>query len=293
MKKNDSVKKAKGRKIAVDILFLVLGVASAALGLKGFLLPNHFIDGGVMGVSLLVAFITGIPLAILVFCINLPFVILGWKQVSIEFAIKTFFSITLLAVALAVIDYPVITSDKVLISIFGGFFLGAGVGLSVRGAGVLDGTEVLALYVSKKSILTIGDVILVINLIIFSIAAFLLGIEPALYSILTYLAASRTVDFIVQGIEEYTGVTIVSQQGEDIRQALIEKFGRGVTVYKGKSGFGKRGHTQDVDILFSVVTRLEVTKLKALVSSIDETAFVVQHSINDTVGGMVKRRPLK
>jgi uncharacterized membrane-anchored protein YitT (DUF2179 family) len=276
-----------------EAMLLALGVLSAGFGLKGFLLPNRFIDGGVMGISLLVAAVTNLPLPILVFVINLPFILLGLKQISKEFALKTFVGISALALVLALINYPVVTNDKVLTAVFGGFFLGLGVGLSVRGGGVIDGTEVLALYISKRTPFSIGDVILVFNIIIFTTAALVFGIETALYSIVTYLAASRTVDFVVQGIEEYTGVTIVSKHSEEIREAIIEQLGRGVTAYKGHKGFGKRGHTQDVDIIYTVVTRLEIMKLKDLIMSIDDSAFVVQTSINDTIGGMVKKRPLK
>lgn len=276
-----------------EYVLLVLGVFSAAFGLKGFLLPNTFIDGGAMGLSLITVALTGIPLSVLVVLINIPFIVMGYKQISPEFAFKTLFSIIGLAIMLVLVDYTVVTNDKVLIAVFGGFFLGAGIGLAVRGGGVLDGTEVLALYISKRTPLSIGDVILIFNIIIFLTAAFLFGIEIGLYSILTYISASRTLDFVVQGIEEYTGALIVSKKSDEIRLALIDKLGRGVTEFKGKSGFGKRGHTDEIDVIFSVVTRLEISKLKQVVKEIDPTAFLAFHSINDTVGGMVKKRPLK
>jgi uncharacterized membrane-anchored protein YitT (DUF2179 family) len=276
-----------------EYVLLALGVFSAAFGLKGFLLPNTFIDGGAMGLSLIAVVLTGIPLSVLVVLINIPFIVMGYKQISPEFAFKTLFAIIGLAIVLALVDYSVVTNDKVLIAVFGGFFLGAGIGLAVRGGGVLDGTEVLALYVSKRTPLSIGDVILIFNIIMFLTAALLFGIEIGLYSILTYISASRTLDFVVQGIEEYTGALIVSKKSDEIRLALIDKLGRGVTEFKGKSGFGKRGHTDEIDVIFSVVTRLEISKLKQVVKAIDPTAFLAFHSINDTVGGMVKKRPLK
>ncbi len=272
---------------------LLLGVLSVTFGLKGFLLPNSFIDGGVIGISLLVTNTTKLPLWLLVSLINFPFIIIASKQVSKEFALKTFFAVSALAIALAVVQFPVITNDKSLTAVFGGFFIGLGIGLSVRGGGVLDGTEVLSLFISKRTSLTIGDVILFLNIILFSTAALILSVETALYSILAYLSASKTIDFVVQGIEEYTGVTIISKHSEKIRESIIAKLGRGVTAYKGTKGFGTHGHTQDVDIIFTVVTRLEVMKLKSIVMEIDDSAFVVQASINDTIGGMVKKRPLK
>ncbi|HCM75400.1 MAG TPA: hypothetical protein DIS90_03395 [Cytophagales bacterium] len=277
-----------------DILLISFGILSAGFGLKGFLLPNNFIDGGVTGISLLVTAVTGFSLPILILVINLPFMILGYAQISKSFAFKSITAIVGLAIALSIIDYPVITSDKLLISVFGGFFLGAGIGLSIRGGGVLDGTEVLAIHLSRRTGLTIGDIILLFNIMIFSVAAYLLSIETALYSILTYLAASKTVDFIVEGVEEYTGVTIISSHSEELRKMITERLGRGVTIYNGKRGFGKRGdNLNPSDIIYTVITRLEIAKLKAETEKIDPNAFMVMSSIKDTKGGMIKKRPLK
>lgn len=277
-----------------DAILIGLGIISAGFGLKGFLLPNNFIDGGVTGISLLTTAVTGFSLPILIIVINLPFMILGYAQISKSFAFKSIAAILGLALALALIDYPVITSDKLLISVFGGFFLGAGIGLSIRGGGVLDGTEVLAIHLSRRTGLTIGDIILVFNIGIFSVAAYLLSIEIALYSILTYLAASKTVDFIVEGVEEYTGVTIISTHSEEIRLMITEKMRRGVTIYNGKRGYGKRGVNLDPsDIVYTVITRLEIARLKAETEKIDPNAFIVMSSVKDTSGGMIKKRPLK
>lgn len=277
-----------------DTVFILLGVAAAAFGLKGFLLPNRFLDGGVMGISLLVNIISGINLSLLVVLINLPFVVIAYTQVSKKFAFKTLLAISLLAVTLAIIEFPTITDDKLLIAVFGGFFLGAGIGLSIRGGSVIDGTEVLAIYSSRKTTLTVGDVILVLNIIIFSTAAYIINIETALYAILTYLVASKTVDFAVHGIEEYTSVMIVSDKSDEIKDAIINKMGRGVTLLKGKSGFGKKGHrSTDVDVIFSVVTRLELQRLKTEIIKIDPDAFMVENSVNDIKGGMIKKRPFQ
>lgn len=277
-----------------DAILIGLGIVSAGFGLKGFLLPNNFIDGGVTGISLLTAAVTGFSLPILIIAINLPFMILGYAQIGKSFAFKSIAAILGLALVLALIDYPVITSDKLLISVFGGFFLGAGIGLSIRGGGVLDGTEVLAIHLSRRTGLTIGDIILVFNIIIFSVAAYLLSIETALYSILTYLAASKTVDFIVEGVEEYTGVTIISTHSEEIRLMITEKMRRGVTIYNGKRGYGKRGENLDPsDIVYTVITRLEIGRLKTETQKIDPNAFIVMSSVKDTKGGMIKKRPLK
>lgn len=275
-----------------DLVLITIGIFSAAFGFKGFLLTNHFIDGGATGISLLISAITQIPLYILIILVNIPFVFMGYKTLGRVFAIKTAIAISGLAMVVGLVEFPNITDDNLLVAIFGGFFLGAGIGLAVRGGAVIDGTEVLAIFLSKKFGTTMGDVIMGINIIIFSTAAYFLSIEIALYSMITYLAASKTLDFIVEGIEEYIGVTIISNKSEEMRLMIIENIGRGVTIYKGKGGYGKRGETPEVDIIFTVITRLEINKLNTEIEKIEPEAFVVMHSIKDTKGGMIKKRPL-
>ncbi len=275
-----------------DFFLITLGIFSAAFGFKGFLLTNDFIDGGATGISLLISAITKIPLPLLIVVVNIPFVLLGYKVVSRKFAIKTAIAITGLSLVLATVSFPNVTNDNLLVAIFGGFFLGAGIGFAVRGGAVIDGTEVLAIYLSRKFGTTIGDVIIVINVIIFSTAAYFLGIEVALYSMITYLSASKTLDFIVEGIDEYIGVTIISSNSEEIRQMIIEKMGRGVTVYSGKKGYGKRGEIKETDIIYTVVTRLELNRLNTEIEKIEPDAFIVMNSVKDTKGGMIKKRPL-
>jgi len=276
-----------------DIFLISLGIASAAFGLESFLLPNNFIDGGATGIALLVSEISGVSLSLLLVLINLPFLFLGYKVIGKRFAVKTTIGVIGLAIVVATVHFPTVTTDKLLVAIFGGFFLGGGIGMAVRGGGVIDGTEVLAIYLSKKFGMTMGDIVLGFNILIFSVAAYLLSVETALYSIVTYLAASKTVDFIIEGIEEYIGVTIISGKSEAIRTMIIEKMGRGVTVYRGKRGFGSHGDTEDTDIIYTVITRLELNKLNTEIQKIDTTAFVVMNSVKDTRGGMIKKRPLK
>lgn len=276
-----------------DIVLMSLGIGSAAFGLEGFLIPNNFIDGGVTGISLLASELTGTPLYLLLIIINIPFVFLGYKVIGKAFAIKTGLAIGGLALCVAFVHFPEITHDKLLVSVFGGFFLGAGIGLAVRGGSVIDGTEVLAIFLSRKLSTTIGDIVIIINIIIFSVAAYLLSVETALYSLITYLAASKMLDFVIEGIEEYTGVTIISPHHEALRQMIISDLGRGITVYSGKRGYGKQGGTIDVEILYTVITRLELSKLKTEIEKIDPNAFVVMSSVKDTKGGIVKQRPLK
>ncbi|WP_374364659.1 YitT family protein [Cloacibacterium sp.] len=275
-----------------NFFLITIGIFSAGFGFKGFLLTNKFIDGGATGISLLISALSDIPLYYLIPLINLPFVIMAYKTVSRNFAIKTALAILGLSLCLAYVKFPNVTNDNILVAVFGGFFLGAGIGLSIRGGAVIDGTEVLAIYLSKKLGTTIGDIIIIINVIIFSTAAYFLGIEVALYSMITYLAASKTLDFLVEGIEEYIGVTIVSSRCEEIKEMIYTKLGRGVTVYNGKKGFGKRGLKEDNDIIFTVITRLEVSKLNTELEKIAPNAFVVMHSVKDTKGGMIKKRPL-
>ncbi len=273
----------------IENVLIVLGILSAGLGLKGFLLSSRFIDGGVTGISMLLSDVLGWPLSILIFVINLPFIALGYRQIGGKFALKSTLAIGGLSLCLAFIKYPDITPDKLLTAVFGGFFIGAGIGLAMRGGAVLDGTEIAALLISKSSqILKVGDVILILNIFIFSAAAFFLGIESAMYSILTYFAASKTVDFLVYGIEEYHGITIVSAKSEAIRLAILHDLNRGVTVYQGRGGLTEA--TQN--ILYCVVTRLEVPKIKDIAAKIDTAAFITVHHIADASGGTVKKRLL-
>ncbi|MDP2176168.1 MAG: YitT family protein [Bacteroidota bacterium] len=280
------------KQLLKNIVFIALGIISAAFGLESFLLPNSFVDGGATGISLLLNAMTFIPLPILIIVVNAPFVFLGYKLVSRPFAIKTAIAITTLAICLSTIHFPIVTDDKLLVAVFGGFFLGAGIGLAMRGGAVIDGTEVLAIYLSKKLSITIGDVIIIINVIIFGAAAYVINIETALYSMITYLAASKTLDFVVQGIDEYTGVTIVSSHHAYIREMIVSKMGRGVTIYKGKRGVGKASELMDVDIVYTVVTRLEINKLNTEILKIDPFAFVVMSNVKDTHGGMIKKRSI-
>jgi uncharacterized membrane-anchored protein YitT (DUF2179 family) len=276
-----------------DMLLIIAGIFAATFGFKGFLLTNNFIDGGATGISLLISALTKIDLYILIICVNIPFIILAYLVMGKQFAIKTSLAIAGLALCLATVHFDNVTDDNLLVAVFGGFFLGTGIGLAVRGGAVIDGTEVLAIFLSRKLGTTIGDIIIVINVIIFSAAAYFLSVDIALYSMITYLSASRTLDFVIEGIEEYIGVTIVSSHSDEIREMIINTMGRGVTVYNGKRGYGKSGETKNVDIIYTVITRLEINKLNTELLKITPDAFVVMNSVRDTKGGMIKKRPLK
>src|SRR4051812_10912216 len=257
-----------------NVLLIAAGVFSAAMGLKGFLLSSHFIDGGVTGISMLLSLTTPLPLAIWLPVINLPFVVVGYRQMGAAFAVRSALAILALAIVLATVHFPDVTHDLLLTAVFGGVFIGAGIGFAMRGGAVLDGTEIAALLIGKRSaVLKVGDVILGFNIVLFLVAMTILGTEPALYSILTYVAAARTLDFILHGIEEFTAITIMSEACDGIRAAIIDQMGRGVTVYKARGG--KSG--EDRLILYCVVTRLEIGRVMRIVDALDPVAFVIQH----------------
>jgi uncharacterized membrane-anchored protein YitT (DUF2179 family) len=266
------------------------GIFSAAFGIKGFLLSSHFIDGGVTGVSMLLTATTGVSLAILLPLINLPFVAVGYRHIGPRFAAKSAIAMIGLAAVLYFIDFPDVTPDKLLTAVFGGLFIGAGIGLTIRGGAVLDGTEIAALLVSRhSSILGVSDVVLLLNVIIFLAAAFFLGVEVALYSILTYVAASKALDFLIHGFEEYTAITIVSQRSQEIKTAITDELRSGVTVFRGDGGAGSTGESEVGSILLCVVTRLEIGGVRNLAKEIDPEAFITTHSLNDVDGGLIKR----
>jgi uncharacterized membrane-anchored protein YitT (DUF2179 family) len=266
---------------------ILLGVLSAGMGLKGFLLSSNFIDGGVTGISMLVAKTTGVPLAVLLPVINLPFVAVGYRHMGRAFAVRSVLGIAALAAVLATIPYPDVTSDLVLTAVFGGLFLGAGIGLAIRGGAVLDGTEIAALLISQRAdVWKVGDIILAFNAVLFLTATSVLGVNAALYSILTYVSAARTLDFVIHGIDEFTAITVVSDASAAIREAITRDLGRGVTVYRGYGGL--KGAEQH--ILYCVVTRLEIGKVKSIVREHDSHAFVVFHPLSGVEGGLVKTK---
>jgi len=278
--------------IVQDTIYIILGILFSAFAMKSFLVPNHFLDGGVTGISLLGHEVFHWNLSLLLILTNLPFIILGAYQVSKGFAAKTAIAVVGLAIALQYIEFPTVTSDNLLVSMFGGFFLGLGIGLAMRGGCAIDGLEVLALYTLKKTSFTITEVIMAMNIIIFLSAGIHFGLETALYAMLTYYIAMRTIDYVIEGMEAYTGVTIISGKSEEVKEALVLRMGRGITIYKGERGFMKDSYevSHECDIVFTVITRLEVRKLKNVVHQIDPRAFVFTHTIKETAGGVLKRK---
>lgn len=275
-----------------DILLMLLGSFISGFGLKSFLIPNKLLDGGVTGISLLISSVYHWNFPLVFTILSIPMVILAIYIVNKKFAIKTAISIIFFSICTHFFPYPVLTHDNLLISLFGGFFAGIGMGLNIRAGSALDGIEVLAVYTLKRSSFTISEIILAINTVIFFIAAFHFGIETALYSILAYFAASRTVDYVVEGVEAYTGVTIISSHSERIKERLVTELGKGITIYKGERGFlpGKYEVHTEVDIIFTVITRLELRRLKNVVYAEDPNAFVFANTIKETAGGVLKRK---
>ena len=273
----------------INALLILVGILAAGMGIRGFLMSSNFIDGGVTGVSMLLAKLTNIPLPVWLPLVNLPFIALGYRQIGAAFAFRSVAAISGLALALVVVPFPDVTRDLTLTAVFGGFFIGAGIGFAVRGGAVLDGTEIAALLLSKRSnLFKVGDLILGFNIVLFLIAMTVLKVEEALYSILTYVAAAKTLDFVLYGLEQYTAITIISEQSSAIREAITGTLGRGVTVYRGYGGMTGN----DQHILYCVVTRLEIGRVKSLARSIDPKSFVVVQSLADVEGGNVRRSEL-
>jgi uncharacterized membrane-anchored protein YitT (DUF2179 family)/HD superfamily phosphodiesterase len=275
-----------------DIILILVGVIITAFALKSFLVPNHFFDGGITGISLLIHEIYHFNLAYVIVAANIPFILISAFSINRGFAIKTFFCVAMLGLCLLYPHFPVITDDKLLISIFGGFFLGLGIGLTMRAGCAVDGIEVLALYTLRRSSLTISEIILGLNIIIFSLAAFEFGPQTALYSMLTYFVASKTVDYVIEGLNAFTGVTIISGKSEEIKYRLVNEMGKGITVYKGERGYlpGKFDVHDDCDIIFTIIARLEMRRLKNMVKEVDPHAFVFAGTIRETSGGIIKKR---
>lgn len=285
----------KTRIVIEDLGFSTAGVLLSAYALKGFLVPNLFLGGGITGISILLNQFFHFDLSIILVLANLPLVVLGGYLVNKRFAYKTLACIVGLALCMEFMNFPKVTSDPSLISAFGGVFLGLGIGMAMKGGCALDGIEIIALYTIRKSGFTVSEIIFAINIVIFMVAAASFGMDIALNSILTYYTASQAINFVVEGMEEYTGVTIISAQSEAVKRTLVMDLGRGITVFKGERGFMKDSFetSQECDIVFTVITRLEVRRLRNLVYRIDPKAFVFTNTIKETAGGILKRnRPV-
>jgi uncharacterized membrane-anchored protein YitT (DUF2179 family) len=271
-------------------LLMLIGVSMAIFALKGFMIPNRFLDGGVTGIALLTHELKNIPFSVLVLTINLIFFIPAYRFIGKQFAIRSFIAVVFLATGVQFIPIHPVTSDKLLIAIFGGCCIGLGMGLVIRSGAVLDGFELLALVTKNKSGFSISEIILFFNSIIFLTAAFKFGIESAMYSTITYFAALKMADYVVDGIEEYISLTIISGESEKIKSVLVNNFGKGITIYKGERGYlpGAFEIKTDCDVIVTIVTRLELVAINNEIEKIDKTAFIYTHTIKETRGGIIK-----
>jgi uncharacterized membrane-anchored protein YitT (DUF2179 family) len=276
-----------GKRLLKDVLYMVAGIALMGMGIKGFLLPSHFIDGGVTGISMLMAESFDLPLPWLIPAINIPFVSLGYQQLGPVFACKSALTITGLAVALAVVAFPGVSADKLLSAVFGGMLIGTGIGLAIRGGAVLDGTEISAILISKATTLKVGDVIMGFNIIIFGTALFVLGVEPALYSILTYLAASKAVNFLTHGLEEHTAVIIVSPHHEALQDHLADRVGCPLWEF-----YTRDRHDRAQPLLYAVITRREVGVMKKAIQELDPHAWVIIHPLSEALMRVPVKKPV-
>lgn len=276
-------------KILIKYVSLLLGSAIAAVGLEIFLVPNNVIDGGVVGVSIISSYLTALPLGLFTFILNIPFLFIGYKQIGKSFVISSLFSIAMFSLFITIL-HPILslTNDVLLATVFGGIILGTGVGLILRSGGSLDGTEIIAIIFSRRTILSVGQIVMIINVIIFSLAAFVLGWDRALYSMLAYLIAHKVIDVVIEGIDEAKAVMIFSNRADEIAEAIIARLGRGVTTWEGQGGFSKEKNT----IIYSVVTRLEISKLRSIVNEKDSSAFITVHDVSDVTGGHYKKRSI-
>lgn len=282
-------KRTKYYQLISEYFQIFLGIILASIGLKAFLLPNGFLDGGVTGMALLVKTQVDINLSYLLILFSIPFLILGYYTVSKRIVVKSIISILGLALFIHFENFAIITEDKLLISIFGGLFLGSGIGIAIRNGSVLDGSEILGVFINDRFGISIGKVILFFNVILFSITAFMISTEVAMYSILTYIVTAKVTDLVIEGFEDFIGVTIVSQEYAKIEAAIITELGAGMTLYKGRKGFGSTGEKQDFDIIHSIINRIDIKKMYRLVADIDERAFIVEFDVNNVKGGVLRR----
>lgn len=269
----------------------LLGVFISVVALQGFMIPNNFLDGGVTAISILFRGIFHIHFSILLIVINIPFIIMGYRLIGKTFAIHSLLAILIMAGLMVVLKIPVVTKDKLLIAVFGGFLMGLGIGLVIRGGGVVDGLEIIAHYTKRRIGFTTSEIIMLFNSLVILGAAIEFGLEAAMYSILVYYTAMKTSDYVVDGIEEFTSLSIISKEYKSIKSLIVNDFGKAITVYKGERGYlpGSFNIKYDCDIIVTVVTRLEIHRIKQAVEKIDPNAFFYVQSIKEVKGSFLKK----
>jgi uncharacterized membrane-anchored protein YitT (DUF2179 family) len=282
-------KKKRFQKTLKRILFLIIGSALAGVGLEIFLIPNNVIDGGIVGISIMAGYLTKWPVGMFIFVLNIPFFIFGYLQIGKSFTFSTIFAVAMLSMWVSVLHpVPGITQDVFLASVFGGIVLGIGVGLIIRYGGSLDGTEIIAIVLDKKSAFSVGEIVMFFNLFILISAGLVFGWDRAMYSLVTYFIAFKVIDLTIEGLDESKEVMIISDKYEEITEVLMARLGRGVTRLLGEGCY--TGDSKSV--LYCVVTRLEVSKLKSILNEIDEEAFVTISSVDEVMGGRFKKRAI-
>jgi uncharacterized membrane-anchored protein YitT (DUF2179 family) len=274
-----------------SLVLIILGVFCSAIALEAFMLPNKFLDGGVTGMAIIVNLHYDVDLNLLLVLINAPFFVMAWKKIGKTFTVQSVFSVFLLVLVLEFLEIPTVTEDKVLIAVFGGVMMGIGIGLIIRGGGLIDGFEVITTYFQKNSALSASEITMFLNSLIMLFAALFFGIEAAMYSILTYFTAIKMTDYVVEGFEEYTALTIISKEDDKVKELIVKEFGKAISVYKGERGY--LPETFDVhhpcDIIMTVVTRLEVHRIKLAIQQIDPKAFFYVQTIKEVKGGVIKQ----
>ncbi|MEM1505038.1 YitT family protein [Domibacillus sp. 8LH] len=281
--------KAGPRRLLKRTLFIFIGAILMAIGIEIFLVPNSIMDGGIVGISIILSSITGVKIGLFLFLLNIPFFFLGYKQIGKTFALSTIFGITVLAI-FSTFLHPVaaFTSDILLASVFGGIALGAGVGTVIRYGGSLDGTEILAILINKRLPFSVGEIVMFFNVFIFLWGGFVFGWDRAMYSVLTYFVAFKTIDVVIQGLDESKSAWIISDQYKEIGEAIIARLGRGVTYLDGEGAYTG----EDKKVIFCVITRLEEAKLKSIVEDLDEGAFLAVADIAEVRGGRFKKKDI-
>lgn len=280
--------KKKASNYFFEYFQIFIGIVLTSLGLKAFLLPNGFLDGGVTGIALLVRTQVDINMSYLLVVFSIPFLILGYFTVSKRIVIKSIISILGVALFIHFENFQTITNDKLLISIFGGLLVGSGIGIAIRNGSVLDGSEILGIFLNDKFGISIGKIVMFFNIILFTVTAFVESIEIALYSILTYIIAAKVTDTVIEGFEDFIGVTIVSKKYNLIKLAILEELGVGLTVYKGSSGFGSNGVAEDFDIIHTIINRIDIKKMHRIIDEIDPEAFTIEFDVNNVKGGVLR-----
>lgn len=278
-----------------SITYTVLGLFIAVIGLKGFMIPNNFLDGGVTAISILINKVLNVHISVLLIVFNLPFLIIGYRKMGKTFIAQSSIAILIMAALLYAVNIPTVTEDKVLIAVFGGFLMGLGIGLVIRGGAVIDGLEIIAHYTTKKVAFTSSEIIMLFNSLVILGGALKFGIETGMYSILVYYTAMKTSDYVVDGFEEFTALNIISKDYEQIKSLIVNDFGKAISVFKGQRGYlpGSFNIKHDCDIIMTVVTRLEIHRIKQEVSKIDPNAFFYVQSIKEVKGGIIKQNGIK